>query len=483
MPARGSIHDGWTGRSLLPFVFVFRWITMTLPLHTFRATALAGAMALTCAALLPGAAHAQFGAVAPTPTVLRPAVDKAYGQLMAAPQILQLLDAVKADHDRATEDLRMLTEIEAPPFKEQKRAEAFLARLQALGLTNAAIDAEGNVVGVRKGTGNGPKLVISAHLDTVFPSGTDVKVKERDGKLYAPGISDNTRGLAVLLSWLKVLNDQKIATVGDLVFVGNVGEEELGNLRGMKHLFKEHLDIDGMVALEPAPDGTVLVLGTGSHRHEVTFKGPGGHSYAAFGEVPSAIHGMGRAIAKIADIRTPKSPKTTFTVGTVGGGTSVNTIAPDARMAVDIRSDETAPMLATEKQVLAAVDSAVTEENARWGVNTLSASTKLIGDRPGGRTAADSVIVEAAVRANTAFGRKTVLGGASTDANVPMSLGIPAIVIGGGGKTGGFHALSEWIDLTDAWKGAQTSLVTVLGLVGVQGVSAPLLDKRPPRAK
>ena len=183
---------------------------------------------------------------------------------------------------------------------------AYVERLaQAMRLTNAAIDAEGNVVGVRKGTGNGPKLVISAHLDTVFPSGTDVKVKELDGKLYAPGIWDNTRGLAVLLSWLKVLNDQKIATVGDLVFVGNVGEEELGNLRGMKHLFKEHLDIDGMVALEPAPDGTVLVLGTGSHRHEVTFKGPGGHSYAAFGEVPSAIHGMGRAIAKIAEIRTP----------------------------------------------------------------------------------------------------------------------------------------------------------------------------------
>ena len=216
---------------------------------------------------------------------------------------------------------------------------------------------------------------------------------------------------------------------------------------------------------------------------EATFKGPGGYSYAAFGEVPSAIHGMGRAIAKIAEIRTPKSPKTTFTVGTVGGGTSVNTIAPDARMAVDIRSDEMAPLLATEKQVLAAVDSAVTEENARWGVNTLSASTKLIGDRPGGRTAADTLIAEAAVRANTAFGRKTVLAGASTDANVPMALGIPAIVIGGGGKTGGFHALSEWIDLTDAWKGAQTSLVTVLGLVGVQGVSAPLLEKRPPRTR
>lgn len=440
-------------------------------------------MALACAALLPGAAHAQFGAVAPTPTVLRPAVDKAYGQLMAAPQILQLLDAVKADHDRATEDLRMLTEIEAPPFKEQKRAEAFLARLQALGLTNAAIDAEGNVVGVRKGTGNGPKLLVSAHLDTVFPLGTDVKVKERDGKLHAPGISDDTRALSVLLSWIKVLNDHKIQTVGDLMIVGNVGEEELGNLRGMKALFREHLDIDGMVGLEPSADGTVLVLGTASHRYEFTFKGPGGHSFAAFGQVPSAIHGMGRAIAKIAEVQTPSFPKTTFTVGTVGGGTSVNTIAPDARMAVDIRSDAMAPLLETEKKILAAVDAAVVEENKRWGVDTLTVSHKLIGDRPGGQTPTDSTIVQAAVRANAAFGHKTLFRGASTDANVPMSLGIPAIIIGGGGKTGGFHALSEWIDLTDAWKGAQNSLVTVLGLVGVQGISEPLLAKRASAAK
>lgn len=465
-----------------PFLLFVNFIYNMNPSRSSRRLRFAAsAVALSVAALVGGWAHAQ--GVAPTPTQLRPAVDQAYTQLMAAPQIQKLLEAVKADHERATGDLKMLTEIEAPPFKEQKRAEAFLARMKALGLSNAAIDAEGNVVGVRKGTGQGPKLVISAHMDTVFPAGTDVKVKERDGRLYAPGISDNTRGLAVLLSWLKVLNDNRIATVGDLVFVGNVGEEELGNLRGMKHLFAEHLDIDGLVALEPAPDGTVLMQGTGSHRHEVTFKGPGGHSFAAFGQVPSAIHGMGRAIAKISEIRTPATPKTTFTVGTVGGGTSVNTIAPDARMAVDIRSDAMEPLLATEKQVLAAVDEAVAEENKRWGVNTLSASTKLIGDRPGGRTPVDTVMVEAAVRANTAFGHKTVLSGASTDANVPMSLGIPAIVIGGGGKTGGFHALSEWIDLTDAWKGAQNSLVTVLGLVGVQGVSAPLLEKRAPRSK
>lgn len=427
--------------------------------------------------------HAQTSAVAPTPSQVRPAVDQAYTQLMAAPDIKQLLDAVKADHERSIDDLKLLTEIEAPPFKEQKRAEAFLARLKALGLTDARIDAEGNVIGVRKGSGNGPTLLISAHLDTVFPAGTDVKVKEHDGKLHAPGISDDTRGLSVLLSWLKVLNDNRIQTVGDLMFVGNVGEEELGNLRGMKAIFRDHPDIDGMVGLEPASDGNAVVLGTASHRYEVTFKGPGGHSYVAFGQVPSAIHGMGRAIARIADIKTPSFPKTTFTVGTVSGGTSVNTIAPDARMAVDIRSDEMGALLDTEKKVLAAIDEAVAEENKRWNVTTLSASSKLIGDRPGGRTGSDSVIVEAVVRSNAAFGHKTLLSGASTDANVPMSLGIPAIIIGSGGKTGGFHALSEWIDVTDGWKGAQNALVTVLGLVGVQGVSEPLLAKRPPRSK
>ena len=462
----------------MPILHPLCWAPLYARVHV-PMTRISGSISVATALLVAaGLTQAQDVVVAPTPTQVRPGVDKAYTQLMAAPAIRQVLDAVRADHARSVEDLKVLTEIEAPPFKEQKRAEAYLARMQGLGLTDARIDAEGNVVGLRKGSGGGPKLLISAHLDTVFPAGTDIKVKERDGKLYAPGISDDTRGLTVLLSWLKVLNDNKVQTVGDLLFVGNVGEEELGNLRGMKHLFAEHRDIDGMVGLEPQADGAVLVLGTGSHRYEVTFKGPGGHSFGAFGRVPSAIHAMGRAIAKIADVQTPSNPKTTFTVGTVGGGTSVNTIAPDARMAIDIRSNAMAPLLEIEKKILATVEQAVTEENRRWNVDTLTVSTKLIGDRPGGSTPVDSVLVEAAIRSNTAFGQKTLLRGGSTDANVPMALGIPAIIIGGGGTAGGFHALSEWIDLTDAWKGAQNSLVTVLGLVGVQGVSEPLLDPR-----
>jgi acetylornithine deacetylase/succinyl-diaminopimelate desuccinylase-like protein len=237
---------------------------------------------------------------------VRPAVDQAITRLLAAPRS-KLLDTLKADHERSIEDLKMLTEIEAPPSRN-RNAPKRSWRMKALGLADAKIDAEGSVVGLRKGTGGGPKLLVTAHLDTVFPAGTDVKVKERDGKLHAPGISDDTRGLAVLLSWLKVLNDSNVQTVGDLLFVGSVGEEELGNLRGMKRLFNDHLDIDGMVGLEPVPDGGVLVLGTGSHRHEVTFKGPGGHSYAAFGGA-QAIHGMGRAIAKIAGCGRRRLPR------------------------------------------------------------------------------------------------------------------------------------------------------------------------------
>ena len=422
-------------------------------------------------------------AVAPTPEQVKPAVDQAYQRLMASPAIAGLLEAVKADHGRSLAELKQLNEIEAPPFKEQKRGEDFLARVKALGMTDARIDAEGNVIALRKGAGNGPKLVVSAHLDTVFPAGTDVKVKEKDGRFLAPGIADDGRGLSVLLSWIKVLDDNKVQTVGDVLFVANTGEEGLGDLRGMKRLFAEQLDIDGLVGLEPMPDGGVLVLGTGSKRYEFVFKGPGGHSFDAFGKVPSAIHGMGLAIAKISRIQTPSEPKTTFTVGVVSGGQSVNSIAPEAKMAVDVRSNEMGPLLETTKKVMAAVDEAVAEENARWGVKTLSVSHRIIGDRPGGRTPINSPIVEAAIRANTAFGQKTSLKGLSTDANVPMSLGIPAIIVGSGGSSGNYHALSEWFDPTDAWKGAQTSLMTVLGLVGVQGVSEPLLPKRPARAK
>jgi tripeptide aminopeptidase len=450
-------------------------ITMPSTVSRPRATR-ASRLLVLAAALVCGAAQAQ---TLQAPAV-EPAVDQAVGRLLAAPAVQRALEGVKADHERSLQDLKLLTEIPAPPFKEKSRAEAYLARMKAAGLTDARIDAEGNVIGIRKGTGNGPKLLVSAHLDTVFPEGTDVTVKVQDGKWHAPGIADDTRGLAVLLSWLKVLNEQKIQTAADIMFVGNVGEEELGDLRGIKAIFRDHPDIDGMVGLEPGT--AITTIGVGSHRWEVVFKGPGGHSYAMFGLVPSAIHGMGRAIAKIGEVRTPTNPKTTFTVGTVGGGTSVNTIAPEARMAIDIRSTAMPELLETERQIMAAIAEGVAEENRRWNTNVLGFTTRLIGDRPAGSTAPDARIVQVAVRAATGLGQPAPrLISNSTDANVPMSLGIPAVILPHGGESAGWHTKGEWWNPAGAWQGAQSALAAVLALAGVKDVSEPLLAKRAAR--
>ena len=404
--------------------------------------------------------------------------DAAIARIMQSPVATQVMADLRDDDPRTLQELTALTEIPAPPFKEARRAEAFLKRMQALGLKDAAIDAEGNVIGVRRGSGNGPKLLVSAHLDTVFPEGTDVTVKSRDGKLYAPGISDDTRGLVVLLSWIKALNERNFQTVGDLVFVGNVGEEGLGNLRGMKAVFRDMPDIDAMLGLEPGAQNRVTTGGTGSHRYDVTFKGPGGHSFGAFGQVPSAIHAMGRSISKIGDVRPPEEPKTTFTVGTVKGGTSVNAIAGDATLALDIRSNSADTLAAVEKELMAAIALGVDEENARWGTQArITFETRLIGDRPAGHTPEDAVIVQVAQAALKANGKMPELRTSSTDANVPMSLGVPAIILASGGKNGSTHALGEWFDPTDEWVSAQIGLTVALALVGVQDVSAPLLVK------
>ena len=372
-------------------------------------------------------------------------VDAATQALVDNPKVKAALETIKADDAATFAEQKHITEIASPPYKEKVRAEYYLKRMQELGLKDAAIDAEGNVIALRKGTGGGhPKLAISAHLDTVFPEGTDVTVKEKEGTFVAPGLGDDARGLVALLSIVKAMNANDISTVGDIMFVGDVGEEELGNLRGMKALFRDHTDIDGFISIDGLGIDRVVNHGTGSHRYEFVFKGPGGHSFQEFG-LPSAIHAMGRAIAKIADLQTPSDPKTTFTVGTVSGGTSVNAIASEAHMAVDMRSNATEELLKLEAKLLDLVKQAVTEENARWKSDKITLTIKLIGDRPAGMTAADSPIVEAARKSVNAVrnGPNATLGGASTDSNQPMSLGIPAVTIGGGGEGGNWHSVNE----------------------------------------
>jgi acetylornithine deacetylase/succinyl-diaminopimelate desuccinylase-like protein len=408
-----------------------------------------------------------------------PAVETAYTAILANPKIIKTLEDIKADDDRALAEQKRITEIPAPPYKESVRAAYYVKRFQELGFKDASIDTEGNVIGLRKGSGGGPKLVVSAHLDTVFPEGTDVTVKEKDGVILAPGIGDDSRGLAALLSLIQAMNANDIKTVGDVLFVGTVGEEELGNLRGVKALFRDHADIDGFISIDGLGITRIVNQATGSHRYEMIFKGPGGHSFQEFG-LPSAIHAMGRAIAKISELQTPTEPKTTFTVGTVVGGTSVNAIAAEARMAVDMRSDSTEELLKLEARLLDLVKQAVAEENTRWKSDKISVEIKLIGDRPAGIVAMDSPIVQATQRAVAAVTRapRVSFAGSSTDSNWAMSRGIPAVTIGGGGEGGNWHSRNEWYKPVDAYFGPQNALLTILVLTGLAGVTKPALQIR-----
>jgi tripeptide aminopeptidase len=410
----------------------------------------------------------------------QPAVDAALQAVAGNAKVKAALDAIKADDAAAFEEQKRITEIAAPPYKEKTRAEYYLKRMQELGFKDASIDTEGNVIALHKGTGNGhPKLAVAAHLDTVFPEGTDVTVKEKDGTFVGPGLGDDARGLVALLAIIKAMNANGLSTIGDILFVGDVGEEELGNLRGMKALFRDHTDIDGFISIDGLGIDRIANQGTGSHRYEFVFKGPGGHSFQEFG-LPSAIHAMGRAIAKISELQTPSDPKTTFTVGTVSGGTSVNAIAAEARMAVDMRSNSTEELLKLEAKLLDLVKQAVAEENARWKTDKLTLDIKLIGDRPAGITAADQPIVQVVRNSVNVVrnGLNATLGGSSTDANLPMSLGIPAVTIGGGGEGGNWHSRNEWYKPVDAWLGPQRALLAILALQGLDGVSKPVLAVR-----
>ena len=433
--------------------------------------------ASTCLTFALGTAVAQTASSTLPP--IRPATEAVFTKMLAHTGVKQAVDFLKADDERTLKDQIEITEIPAPPFKESVRAQAYQKRLQALGLADARIDAEGNVIAVRKGSGNGPVLVVSAHLDTVFPEGTDVKVKIKGNRYEAPGIYDDGRGLATLLSVIRAFNQTQLKTVGDIVFVGTVGEEELGDLRGVKALFRDNKNIDGFISLDGLDITRVVNQATGSRRFRIIYTGPGGHSFSAFG-LPSATHALGRAIAKISEVRTIEDPKTTFTVGTLKGGTSVNAIAAEAELGLDMRSNSAAELKKLEDRIMVLAREAADEENKRWGkTDAIKVEFKLVGDRPAGNGSVDSPMVDAARRSVAAVGSQVkTVAASSTDSNLPISLGIPAVTLGVGGEGGGSHGPSEWFSPVNAWLGPQNVMLTVLSLVGVDGVTAPLLPVR-----
>jgi di/tripeptidase len=379
---------------------------------------------------------------------------------------------IENDHNRFVKELIELTEIPAPPFKEEVRAQAFMEMLRRHGLTDIQIDQEGNVMGIRKGSG-GPLLAVAAHLDTVFPEGTDVTVKREGTKLSAPGIGDDTAGLATLLSVIRAMDDAELQTTSDILFIGDVGEEGPGDLRGMKYLFREgdYKDLIRMfVSVEGGRHTSITNGALGSKRYRVTFKGPGGHSYGAFGIVSPAF-AMGNAMRKFSLLEVSEDPKTTFNVGVIGGGTSVNSIPFESWMEVDMRSEVRADLDALAETFIGLMHEAVDEENAARSTaqGEIELEMTMIGDRPSGQTAEDSPIAHMTSSAFRAFGIEPTYRISSTDSNIPISMGIPAITIGRGGMGGRSHSLDEWVDVEEeiTIQGIQVTLTTILALAGL----------------
>jgi tripeptide aminopeptidase len=387
--------------------------------------------------------------------------------LMQNAAVQAALAAAKANEGQVIADETRFCEIPAPEFHEGQRAAELERVFRQIGLEHVRIDQAGNVLGDRPGRAATPRLVMAGHLDTVFPEGTDVHVTREGSVLKGPGIGDDCRGLAVLVGTVRALDAGKVQTEGTITFVADVGEEGLGDIRGIKALFDQTLkgQIDRFVSI----DGTgisIVRVAVGSHRYRVTFKGPGGHSYGAFG-LANPIHAMGRAIAEIADFQVPKDPKTTFNVGRVGGGTSVNSIPFEAWLEMDMRSADKASLAALDARFQAAVDSAVAAENRRWNhQGMITVEKKLVGDRPAGNTPADAPIVRTALAVGAALGKDIRPGEASTDSNYPMSLGIPAITVGGGGQGHGAHSIAESFDTTDSWLGTQWATLLAVALSG-----------------
>jgi len=385
--------------------------------------------------------------------------------LMREPAVKAALEAAKRGEGQAIEDQVALCEVPAPPFLEQRRGQMYKRMFEQLGLRNVRVDAAGNVIGERPGKQARPNLVFSAHLDTVFPEGTRVSVTREGAVLKGPGIGDDCRGLAVVLAVIRALHEGKVETPGTITFVGMVGEEGLGDLRGVKQLFQETLKgrIDKFVSIDGTGTG-ITNVGVGSFRYKVTLKGPGGHSYGAFG-MANPIQALGRVMAKISDFQVPSSPKTTFNVGRIGGGTSVNAIPFEAWMEVDLRSADMVSLEAVDQKFKAAVQQGVDEENARWsGKGKLSAVVETVGLRPAGRTSEDSAIVRTAMAVAVALGQSAELREGSTDSNVAMTMGVPAITMSGGGVGQGAHSLGESFDTTDSWQGTQRALLAAVAL-------------------
>ena len=389
------------------------------------------------------------------------------------PRVARVLEILHAGVQAATEEQIRITEIPAPPFQESARAAYMKTLLSGAGL-HVTVDTTGNVIG--EFAGSSPEIVmLTAHMDTVFPAGTDVRVKREGGRLLAPGISDNGTGLAALVAMAKAFREAKIKSTKTILFVADVGEEGEGNLRGIRALvdaYKKNLKY--VIALDGSATEYVTNAALASRRVEVAIAGPGGHSWSDFG-VPNPIHALGRGISRFVAARVPESPRTSFNIGEIEGGTSVNSIPMNAQMKVDLRSESEAELTKLEgilrDSIRAGIDeemSAARERGMAGSATLLDLKISVLGVRPSGELADDSPLLQALLAADKRLGNRSRMERSSTDANIPLSVGIPAISIGAGGRSGGAHTLEEWFDPTGRELGLHRVALTTLSVAGLE---------------
>lgn len=421
-------------------------------------------------------ASVAFALVSPV-TASAQAVEARYSQeaqrLAAQPSIVNAFQLVEDLDEWALGLLIELTQIPAPPFMEEVRGRRFAELLTEFGADSVWTDDEGNVIGLRRGRTGERTIGFGGHLDTVFPEGTDVTVRQRGDTLYAPGIGDDTRGLVVVLTALRAMEEAGVETDDDVLFVGVVGEEGLGDLRGMKHLFREGGDApDVWIDVDGGGLSRLVTMGLGSVRYRVTFEGPGGHSWGAFGLVNPA-HAMSRAVRyfqDVADTLTRNGPRTSYNVGRIGGGTSVNSIPFESWMEVDMRSESPESLGRIEQVFVAAMDRALAEENdLRREGPALTVNKDRIGDRPSGEGDTSAPLIQRALATTAVFGAEGQLARSSTDSNIPISLGVPAVTIGRGGVGGAGHAPEEWWINRDGHLAIQRALLLVVAEAGLVG--------------
>ena len=361
-----------------------------------------------------------------------------------------------------------ITEIPAPEFAESERA-AYMAKLLAASGLSVHKDSAGNAIGVREGASEKNVILVAAHLDTVFPPGTDVRVRRARGRLEAPGIADNGAGLATIAALARALDEARVETEASILFCADVGEEGEGNLRGMRQLLSTYKGrVRAVFAIDGAATDYVTTVALGSRRFEITVSGPGGHSWSDFG-APNPVTAISRGIVEFSRVRVAEEPRTTFNFGVIAGGNSINSIPAEASVKVDIRSEEEAELARLEGELRRSFASAVDAEMAAASApGPLKMKVNVIGVRPAGKLPAHSTLLAAIENVDRFLGNRSRLERSSTDANLPLSQGIPAIAIGGGGQGGGSHSLDEWYDPADRELGLKRALLAILEMAGVQ---------------